>query len=639
MNKYGVLSVIFVIFLFSNILLTYNVEACKDIVACGDATAGDYNLLLKVRDPSRPGFQVLCIVPEGYEYTYRYPWTGKPLNSKVLHKFIGVTTKGDTIPNIVKAGMALSDVGIAYGDADTGSNWINPTKNSWDDFDWIRYACEKANDEDEAVDFLTADSVKKMHATGVSENLFVVGPNKGFVVEADAFHYDIKEINDGVIVMSNYPKELWKTQRINTFPISRSFDTVIEKYVRNKGVVRLKSLYGIRIVEIGEDFISVKPVSFIHALKTKNLGVITKISLGEQKTVGYFSVELLDIDGNKAKVRVCNKHKAWEEKMLEYIQPQYGSITVKDMINWSRLHSEDLDGLRPMCQDSFEYEAVAIYKIPRQSYEIMSGGWFAANHACSSIYVPFHICDTDIYDPYETGEAAELSLNLLNEYGHGALPTSFNKVEDVFLHEARAMEEISTNMLTNNIDASDFLTIIDMSMQKQAFLTEEVWMEVSKVSNKQEFIDVIDSLWEKNYTFSLNKMKNAILDLKDISGAATIREKIVDIALDICKSRIDAASVIGKQIQTVEEEYEKGSRLIKQGQYESGFEGIQKAFTESDMLIKGQTLEDLESIETEKDEEIDLLLWFLIVILIVDIIALLLKFRSNLVFWESNQKH
>lgn len=432
MNKYGVLSVIFTIFLLSNILLTYNVEACKDIVACGDATAGDYNLLLKVRDPSRPGFQVLCVVPEGYEYTYRYPWTGKPLNSKVLHKFIGVATKGDTIPNIVKAGMALSDVGIAYGDADTGSRWINPTKNAWDDFDWIRYACEKANDEEEAVDFLTTDLVKKMHATGVSENLFVAGPNKGIVIEADAFRYNIKEIDNGVVVMTNYPKELWRTQKINTLPISRSFDKVVEKYVRNKGVVRLKSIYGIRIVEIGDDFISVNPVSFFHALKSGNLGVTTRINLGERKTVGYFSVELLDIDGNKAKVRVCNKFKAWEEKMLEHIQPKYGSITIKDMINWSRLHGEDLDDLRPMCQDFFEYEAVAIYKIPRQNYEIMSSGWFSANHACSSIYVPFHICDTDIYDPYETGEAAELSLNLLNEYGHGALEVGFSNTEEVF---------------------------------------------------------------------------------------------------------------------------------------------------------------------------------------------------------------
>jgi len=632
MNKWELVSLIFAIFLLSNFFINCNVKACKDIVACGYATEGDYNLLLKVRDPSRLGLQVLCIVPEGYEYTYRYPWTGKPLECKVTHKFIGVSSKGDTIPNIVKAGMSLSDAGLSYGDADTGSNWINPTRHAWDDFDWIRYACEKADNEDEAVDLLTKDAVKKMHVTGVSENLFVVGPNKGVVIEADAFRYKLKEIDDGVIVMSNYPKELWRTHLREKLPVARSFDTVVEKYVHNRESVRLKSLFGIRIVEIGNDFIFVKPVSLIQALKTKSLGVVTKINLGERETVGYYSVELKDIDGNKAKVRVANNYKAWEEKMLDYIQPQYGHITVKNMINWSRLHKEDLDGLRPMCQNVYEYEAVAIYKIPEQNYEIMSSGWFSPNHACSSIYVPFHICNNDIYDPYETGEAAELCLNLLKEYGHGVLETSFTKVEEVFLNEINGAEQISIEQIENNLSISDFLTIIDTGMQKQAFLTEEIWMEANKVSNpykKKIIIDTIATLWHTDYANSLDKMKNALLSLEEIYAINIIKEKIVGIALDICKSRIDAAIAIGKKTQTAEEEYEEGSKLIKQGKYESGFDNIQKAFTRSDMLIKGQTSKDLDIVEAEKNKEEDPFLYVLIFVLIFAILALILKLRLD----------
>ena len=102
------------------------------------ATAGDYSLLLKVRDPSRSGLQVLCRVPEGTQYTYHHPWTGKPWDFIVTHTFIGVATQGDTLPNIVKAGMVLTDAGLAFGDADTLSHWVNPTKNAWDDFDWIQ---------------------------------------------------------------------------------------------------------------------------------------------------------------------------------------------------------------------------------------------------------------------------------------------------------------------------------------------------------------------------------------------------------------------------------------------------------------------------------------------------------------------
>ena len=290
MKKWGFVSLILAIFLLSNFFICFNAEACKDIVACGDATGGDYNLLLKVRDPSRPGLQVLTIVPEGYEYTYHHPWTGKPISFTNEHKYIGVASIDDIIPNIVKAGMSLSDSGIAYADADTGSRWVNPTKHAWDDFDWLRYAYEIANDEDQATILLTEDAVKKMHATGVSENLFVVGPNKGIVIEADAFRYKIKEIENGIVVMSNYPKELWKSQIRKKLPIARSFETVVEKYVRNRGVIRLKSLYGIRVVGIGEDSIKVKPVSIFHALKTGNLGIVTKIGLGERKTIGYYSV-------------------------------------------------------------------------------------------------------------------------------------------------------------------------------------------------------------------------------------------------------------------------------------------------------------------------------------------------------------
>lgn len=60
MKRLGtILFVIFTIILFLNLTVSDSTKACKDIIACGDATAGDYNLLLKVRDPSRPGLQVL----------------------------------------------------------------------------------------------------------------------------------------------------------------------------------------------------------------------------------------------------------------------------------------------------------------------------------------------------------------------------------------------------------------------------------------------------------------------------------------------------------------------------------------------------------------------------------------------------
>ena len=624
------ISLILLLILVSNVFISMNVKGCKDIVAVGDATEGEYNLLMKVRDPSRPGAQVLCIVPEGYKYSYHHPWTGKTLQFTVQHKFIGVATKDDIIPNIVKAGMSLNDAGIAFGDADTNSNWKNPTKNAWDDFDWIRYACEKADDEGEAVKLLTEDLVDNMHASGVSENLFVVGPKKAFLVEADAFHYTIQEVDD-LLVMSNYPKELWKTQRHKKLPIAPSFDTEKEKYVRKGGVVRLNSLFGVKIVDIGGDFIVARQAPFlkINNKMIRFMGNKVKINLGERETVGDYSVKLLDIDGKKAKISVCYVFKAWEDKMLEYIQPQYGNIGVKDMMNWSRLTGEDLDGLRPMCEEIYPYESVMIYKIPDGNYNVLSSGWFSANHACSSIYVPIHICNTDIYEPYKTGEAAELSLELLESYGNQNLLSYLNAVEDVFLHEVKEMEEITDDLIQKSVDVSDFLTVVDMGIQKQAMLTQQIWSEASE--QDLEDIELIKNMWQSNYSYSLEMMEHTAYALNNKSGSQPFVDKIIEIVLSICKTRMNAAKSLGKDVFIVEEELKSGQEFLQENQYRSGFSHLQKAYTYSNMLLDGEELlKNTKTVETSKDEEI----WtdfniFLMILLCITIFGILVKKRYN----------
>ena len=55
-------------FFFTTIVSS--VYACKNIMVMNDATAGDFNLLMKIRDPSRADYQTLTIVPKGYEYQY-----------------------------------------------------------------------------------------------------------------------------------------------------------------------------------------------------------------------------------------------------------------------------------------------------------------------------------------------------------------------------------------------------------------------------------------------------------------------------------------------------------------------------------------------------------------------------------------
>ncbi|MGF3555332.1 MAG: hypothetical protein ACQXXF_08765, partial [Thermoplasmatota archaeon] len=389
-------------------------------------------------------------------------------------------------------------------------------------------------------------------------------------------------------------------------PISRSFDTTVEKTVRNGQIVRLKSIQGIKILDIGSNYITVKPVFFIHALATNSLNMVYKINLNQQKTVGLFNVKLLDINDSKAKIYMSNVFKAWEDELLSLIQPLYGSITVKDMINFSRFHEKDLNGLRPMCEDHFMYEAAAIFKIPNKNFETMSCGWFSANHACSSIYVPFHISNNDIYEPYKKGEAAELSINLLKKYGHGTLSNYFSKTEDVFLYEVDNAEQIAKTMDSSQ-KISDYLTKFDSSIQKQAYLTQQIWMETSSITNKenkQMITEVIEKIWESNYSVSFFLMKDSINRLKNISNTDYILNKVCEIAFEICKQKIITVDLLNKNCSNIKQLYQTAENLIKKGEYCLGFDYLEKAFNECEYLMKEQLTLNPTVIEKNSKSEI-----------------------------------
>lgn len=501
-------------------------KSCKDIIITPSATTGEYSLLLKVRDPSRPGLQVLCRVPKGTQYTYHSPWTGKPWEFTITHTFIGVATQGDTLPNIVKAGMVLTDAGLAFGDADTLSGWINPTKNAWDDFDWIRYACQSADTEDEAINLLTTEAVDQLHATGVSENLFLIGPQRSVVIEADAVHHTTKEVAD-FLVMSNYAKDLWRTQHIRSLPIASSFDAQKETWVRRGSIVHLGSLCGIAILAITPTSIDAR-VFPVFAFQNSELNKGVTISLGERASVGPYSTTLLEVKGNTARVAICTAEYAWEQELGAQIQPKIGNISVQDMFRWSRLHSSDLHGLRPMCEDPNTYEAAMVFKIPEEHADLLSNAWFAANHACSSIYIPVHICDDDFYDAYETGEAAALSLALLQEYGHGNLTSLCQSVEEVFLFENEINEALAHLMMHSNINITPFLTGLDQGMQEQAYLTEQLWLTAPNVSQ-----EIIRNIWMKNYTRTQRNIQKAAELLRYIPESDTTISILEDISKNI----------------------------------------------------------------------------------------------------------
>ncbi|MCU0849839.1 MAG: hypothetical protein MUC80_01020, partial [Candidatus Thermoplasmatota archaeon] len=418
----------------------------------------------------------------------------------------GVATKEDTLPNIVKAGMVLTDAGLAFGDADTLSKWRNPTKNAWDDFDWIRYACQSADNEDEAVRLLTTEAVDQLHATGVSENLFLIGPQKSFVIEADAIHSTTTEVSD-VTVMSNYPKALWQTQLIRSLPIARSYDAQKETMVRKGSIVHLGSVCGVKILSVTSSSITAQ-VFPVFVFKNANQTKEVTLSRGERATVGPYSVTVRELNENTARISVCTVDYAWEQTMQNQIQPQIGNITILDMIRWSRLHTMDLENLRPMCEDQNTYEAAMVFKIPTEHATLLSSGWFAANHACSSIFIPVHICDTDFYNPYETGDAAALSLALLQKFGHDNITGLCQSVENVFYVENEINEVLAHLMIHAELNITSFLTEADSGMQEQAYLMQQLWLSLPNLSKGG-----IQDLWEENYMVTKQNIKENIAGL------------------------------------------------------------------------------------------------------------------------------
>jgi len=447
---------------------------CKLVMAVGNATAGDYNLLLKVRDPARPGLQVLCHIPRGYEYDYHHPWLPFRMHFRVDRGFIGTTTIDDVPPAIIKPGMMINDAGIAIGDADTISYLTNPSPNAWDDFDWMRYAMQSAGDLDEAVRMLTEDGVKRMHASSVAENFFIINASEGAIVEADAYNYRVREVKNGLEIQSNYPEMLWNIHLIYPVFTASSFNKTFEGWVERGDVIRIGGFMGISISQISSQFI------MAHLFP---LGIKKKIEVGEGVQIGNFWLELKEVDGKRARVFMCFNYYEWEKKIMDFVRDKVGEIGIRDMMMLSRIHSDDIDGLRGMCQGG--YEVATIYKITHAYPQFLSSLWFAPDQ-CSSIFIPVHMCDMDIYDAYENGESHSIAMKLLERYGHGFLTPIFIEVEREFINETERVEEEAKQLLLEGREeeAIYLLTLSDMKMQMKAMAIEKAWLNISYLGNE-----------------------------------------------------------------------------------------------------------------------------------------------------------
>ncbi len=577
--------------------LSSDLLECKSIIAKGEATPGDYTLHMKIRDPSRPGEQVLFICEPGYEYTYHHPTTGEKMDFTVTNRVIGVATSGDTPPNIMKAGMALTDKGISYGDNDINLLYCNPSQYAWDDFDWLRYGYQTADSEDSSVELLV-DAVYNLHATEKGEALYVVGPEHAYVIEANAREAAVEEIEE-IYVRTNYAVKLWETATKERYLYAPHFDTLFDGWVRKGETVKLGPgcAYGILVEDINDDNVRIRSIhenSESLELKIDEVGTLCGFRVGLKETK----------DGPlpQARISLCYHYLEWKERMESKVMKEYGNITEVNMMGWSRLHEKDIGGLRPMCEArNGNCESVSIFKIPADGPETMSFFWYTC-YPCSSIYVPVHICVEDIYEPYTTEEACGLMRKLFDVRGHDDNTEIFERTESVFINENNYIENLASRLLDR--DRYDIvpqlLTHSDMMMQKHSLLTLRLYL-ILETEDTGLLRCALENTWRDNYIDTFTGLKESlslIVQEKRDGGSVSPegQDEMIDIILYIADTAAyhaieEAKCIKGEEtdgIQKALDYYNRAEKDVDDGRDIEAMEGFEKAFLIARCVMNGE---------------------------------------------------
>ena len=600
---------------------------CKSIIAKGDATPGDHTLHMKIRDPSRGGDQVLFICEPGYEYTYHHPTTGEDMHFTVENRVIGVASSGDTPPNIIKAGMALTDRGISYGDNDIPLLYCNPSEYAWDDFDWLRYGYQTADSEDSSVTFLVDGAVHELHATGKGEALYVVGPDHAYVIEANAVDAVVDEVDD-IYVRTNYPVKLWETATKESHQYGPHFDSRFDGWARTGETVKLGPgcIYGILVEEISDDSVKVRA---IH----RDTEAID-INEGEVKSLCGFRVGLEETESGlipRARITLCYHYLEWEERMEKIVMSRYGNITLEDMMGWSRLHGEDLGGLRPMCEGTSDNaESVAIYSIPDRSPEVMSSFWYTC-HSCASIYAPVHICVERLHEPYTTEEAYGLFKESFMERGHSSNTSVLQSVEEVFINENRFVEKLAFDLLEveKNERVPELMTHSDLMIQKHALLMIQLLLKGGRS------LGVIEDMWRGTYEDSFEGFEGLLSELTS-DGISGSEEDIVELLMRICDSAAyhklgEAECMEGQDSEGVKgakNRYEEATKHREAGRYEKALGGYRTSFLISQRVLKGEDYTSLMERGGGPENTVIVSILAVVVLAIIGVVFVRRKFKS-----------
>ena len=137
------------------------------------------------------------------------------------------------------------------------------------------------------------------------------------------------------------------------------------------------------------------------------------------------------------------------------------------------------------------------------------------------------------------------------------------------------------SLIESSDDISLFLTTSDTSMQKQAYLFEQMQLESSEAFYQDEL-----NIWNKSYLNTLHDMKQ--LYCNNLQN--TIPSELTEISFSIVKTRIDLCEILHLPYEGSLELYERGMQHIQDKEYEEGFNDLINAYQLSDALLINHTL-------------------------------------------------
>ncbi|MCD6330765.1 MAG: hypothetical protein J7L80_01010, partial [Thermoplasmata archaeon] len=177
----------------------------------------------------------------------------------------------------------------------------------------------------------------------------------------------------------------------------------------------------------------------------------------------------------------------------------------------------------------------------------------------------------------------------------------FKNVEKVLIKENEKMEELAIK----KGKAQQILTVVDMEMQKQAYLMQKFYLNANE--NERE---ILKDIWNESYYKTICNIEKRIGNFGEYG-----KELLAQIALSICKARVEVESIVnGSRLMN---DYAYAEKLVNSGKYKEAMKQIKIIFEKTDEKLFG--------IKHEKEKDVKQIVIVSSLILFMAVIIVLLR--------------